>query len=382
MRTLTPRSRGHLVAALMFLGLGCEQDWEVTEEDAIIATETQELRSRIQILNWDQDAWLPFEGDSAQRLSIPSLTQPFYNAVYDVHSTVSALNLSLIFSTNGNWHFALRRLLDEVYFPANPSVKGSYLISTSPPISIAQMQTGRLKVANVLYNDAQPHVVVAPGGIIDGLQAEGFLTGDRTSIIRTFGNVILKRRGDRRFKDFWDLRRIRPGRFASSDPAEGGSYNNYRNSVLNIALNNPRRPGFSAGRIAREAEDLQKRLFDTEGVATIGAPMHRSLPHVVATGQADAGLFFLHLAITAMRENPGLFSAVYLASDRMGETDDPEVLALGQTPLVGNQAGTFFMARTSTPLNAEQIASREAFVSALQSSEFTQILTEVGLQRP
>ena len=346
------------------------------------AVQGKALRPRLDILNWDQDSWLPAEGDSAQRLGIPSLTQPYYNAVYDVHSTATASGFDLIFSTNGNWHSALRRLLAEKYFPDYPQVQNDYLITTSPPISVAQMQTGLVKVANVLYREAQPHVVVAPGRVLDTLQANGFLIGERTNVIRTYGNVILKRRGDPRYREFWDLRRVRPGRFASSDPAEGGSYNNYRNSVLNIALNNPRRPGFSDERVQKEAARLQARLFDEEGVVTIGAPMHRSTPHVIATGQADAGLFFLHLAVTAMRENPGVFTAVYLANGEATETDDPDVLALGQDPLVGNQVPTFGVSRTTTSVDTDQAEAREAFISALQSPEFTQILIDVGLRRP
>ncbi|KAL3933110.1 MAG: hypothetical protein SGARI_003785 [Bacillariaceae sp.] len=340
------------------------------------------------IINWDLDSWLPTEDadDAAQRLAIPSLTQPFYNNVVDVHSTMSAKDTELIFSTNGNWHLALRRLLDEQYFPTHPSVKRSNLLTTSPPISVAQMETGRVKVGNILYEDAQPHVVVAPGRVLAALEDAGKVDGSRIPIIRTYGNVILKRRGDNRFKDFWDLKKVRPGRFASSDPAEGGSFNNYRNSVLNIALNNPRNPNFQESKIQDEAESLQASLFDTdEGVATIGPPMHRSVPHLVAVGEADAGLFFLHLAVTAMKENPGVFTAVFLG-DALGttatETDDWEVLAMGQAPLTGNQVGTFAAVKTTTLQNAAQTTAVDDFLSALQSSEFTTILVESGLRRP
>lgn len=373
---------GPFLTVLLLVGVPHASAETVEEVAESRPSERVFFDQRPSVLNWDLDEWLPPEGDSAERLAIPSLTQPFYNQALDVHASTSAFETKLIFSTNGNWHFALRRLLDEVYFPANPSVETSYLITTSPPISIAQMQTGRVKIGNILFENAQPHVIVAPGGFLDNLESENLITGPRFPIIRTYGNVILKRRGDRRFRSFWDLRRVRPGRFASSDPAEGGSFNNYRNSVFNIALNNPRRPGLSDKQIEAEAAALQKRLFDKAGVATIGPPMHRSLPHVIGTGQADAGLFFLHLAVTAMRENPGVFTAVYLANDRVGETDDPDILALGQDPLVGNQVGNFSAVKTVTPLNGDQKAAQDSFVDALQSPEFTDILVEVGLRRP
>ena len=352
--------------------------------DTIASTSTSQTDEFQSAIDWDLDAWLPDQDNetAADRLSIPSLTQPFYNSVFDVHATVSAQDTDLVFSTNGNWHLALRRLLEEEFFPANPDVRDSYLITTSPPISVAQLDSGRVKVGNIMYVEAEPHVVVAPGRVLNAIEESGRALGDRTPIITTHGNVILKRRGDERFSTFWDLRKVEPGRFASSDPSEGGSYNNYKNSVLNIALANPRSADLTAEEIEQEANALQALLFDTNGVATIGAPMHRSVPHMIATGQADAGLFFLHLAVTAMRENPGVFSAVYLSGETLGETDDPEVLARGQVPLEGNRVPTFAVIRTTEELNTEQSAVRESFIEALQSKEFTQILTDVGLRRP
>ena len=330
------------------------------------------------------DPWLPQEDpqDTAQRLAMPSLTQPFYNMVLDVRATTSAADLELIFSTNGNWMAGLMKLLDEKYFPENPSVKDSYLVTTSPPISLAQMSTGLLKVGNILYKDAQPHVVAGPGKFLDNFENAGFGDGDRIPIIQTYGNIILKRKGDKNIQSFADLAKLEPGRFASSDPAEGGSYNNYRGTIYNLVVNHPDLLGISADKAEEAAADLQAHLFDTAGVATLGAPMHRSVPHMVATGQADAGLFFLHLAVVAMQENPGVFEAIYLANDKVGSTDDPNVLLQGQDPLEGNRAPVFSVLRTNTPVNAAQDAAREAFIADLQSPEFTDILTAVGLRRP
>lgn len=310
----------------------------------------------------------------------------------DVRATVSASSLDLIFSTNGNWRSALARLLNEVYFNpeyvdsglASPGTKFSYLLTTSPPISVAQSENGIVKVGNVMYVKAKPHLIVAPGAVLNTLRDKG-LTDDttRTAIIRTFGNIILKRKGDRCVKSFWDLKRVKPGRFASSDPAEGGSYNNYRTSVFDIAVANPQNPSADAEAIENAAEKLQKRLFDTmKGVATIGPPMHNSVPHLIANGEADAGLLFLHLAVTAMRNNPGVFSAVYLASDKTGETDDPDVLAEGQEPLDGNRVGTFSYVYPVGSLESNQVTARNRFVNALESSQFGEILKETGLRRP
>lgn len=375
------RSLFPLLSLAVGLGVGALAVLTLANPDPAQAEEGPSFPDRI---NWELDAWLPEQDDGSpgERLAIPSLTQPYYNAVFDFHSTVSAQDTQFVFSTNGNWHLALRRLLDEQFFPANPAVLDSYLITTSPPISVAQLDSGRVKVGNIMYVDAQPHMVVAPGRVLNAIEESGRVLGERIPIITTFGNVILKRRGDDSISTFWDLRNIEPGRFASSDPSEGGSYNNYRNSVINIALANPRSPELSAEEVEQEAANLQALLFDTKGVATIGPPMHRSVPHMIATGQADAGLFFLHLAVTTMRENPGVFTAVYLSEETLSEADDPEVLARGQVPLEGNQVPNFAVIRTTEDLDQTQRAVRENFIDALQSDEFTTILTEVGLRRP
>lgn len=70
------------------------------------------VSSTLDFLNWDLDPWMPEEDpeDNAQMLAIPSLTQPFYNSVVDVRATVSAKDVELIFSTNGNWQLALMKL--------------------------------------------------------------------------------------------------------------------------------------------------------------------------------------------------------------------------------------------------------------------------------
>ena len=127
-------------------------------------------------------------------------------------------------------------------------------------------------------------------------------------------------------------------------------------------------------------------MFDTPeplaGVAAIGYPMHQSIPHVIATGQADAGLFFLGLAVGVMRNNPGVFEAIYLSQDHpMGtKTTDPEVLKAGQTPLVGNQVVTMWATKTTTASTSP--GAVDAFIDALKSPELTAILAETGLKRP
>ena len=72
-----------------------------------------------------------------------------------------------------------------------------------------------------------------------------------------------------------------------------------------------------------------------------------------------SGLIFLHLAVVAMQENPGVLEAVYLAKDKDGLTDDPAVLLQGQDRLEGYKVGTFFVLRTTTNVTVAQEEARE-----------------------
>jgi len=331
-------------------------------------------------IQYPYDAWLPQEEDAAQRLSIPSLSQPFYDNVIDVRATVSAKDTELILSTAGNWQFALTKLLNDKFFVDNPTVKESYLITTSPPISVPQLQKGILKVGNILYKDAQPTVAIGPQPLMNGLTGQGFIPDGFTPFpfYQNYGNVILKLKGNTMINGFADLAKIEPGRFGS---ATVGAVGNYRNSIRNIFNSND---DLVAHLVAKDmtGEDLEARLFDEGGVAAIGPPMHQSVPHVLVTGQADAGLMFLELAVGIMRNNPGVFEAIYLAKDKTGSTDDPEVLKLGQDPLDGNQVVKILATKTNIEMTNEQVAAQDNFINALKSEDLTAIFADSGLRRP
>jgi len=335
-------------------------------------------------IQYPYDAWLPQESASAaERLKIPSLSQPFYDNVIDVRATVSAKDTELILSTAGSWQFALTEFLNNKFFVDNPSVQDSYLITTSPPISVAQLRNGRVKVGNILYKDAEPHVAIGPQGLMNVLTDQGFIPGDFTPFpfYQNYGNVILKLKGNTKINEFADLAKIEPGRFGSTSV---GAVTNLRNSIRNIFNQNQDlvedlvngHDGLTTG------EALEARLFDEASVVSIGPPMHHSIPHVLVTDQADAGIIFLELAVGIMRNNPGVFEAIYLAKDKSGSTDDPEVLKLGQDPLDGNVVVTFLTTITNTAANTAQETARDNFIQDLKSADLTTILADSGLRRP
>ena len=328
------------------------------------------------------DPWLPEEsGTPESPTSIPSVSQPFYNNVIDVRATASAKNMELIVNTNGAFQFALQELLNGAYFRDNPGVKSSYLVTTT--LLTKQMDTGLVKVGNILFENAEPHVVIAS----DHVSIPHVRSPDNPfDIYLNYGNVILKRHKDPSINSFADLTEIDAGRFASATAAEDpAAADNFRSSVRDICNQNPDGadvfdPDFV---FYVSCERLETTLFDTKGVAAIGGPMHHSIPHSIATGKADAGLIQLELAVGIMRNNPGVFEAVYLAKDKTGSTADPEILSLGQDPVDGNRVETVRAAVTTTEVNYEQEIARDNFIETLKSSVIMDpILEGSGLRRP
>ena len=98
---------------------------------------------------------------------------------------------------------------------------------------------------------------------------------------------------------------------------------------------------------------------------------HREVPWSVIHGEADAALFFYHLARYTKAVFPEAVDLVPLG----GTVDAAD-------PLPGNRIGTFYAVRLDVPLTEAQSAIRDAFLRGPQSPVFTGILEEYGLRRP
>ena len=94
-------------------------------------------------------------------------------------------------------------------------------------------------------------------------------------------------------------------------------------------------------------------------------------------GHADAGLFFYHLALDAVRTFPDLFEIVPLG----GTARDPQ-------PLPGNRVATLFAVRIGATYapggswTATQQTAADRLLRAFRSTQFRDILLSHGLVQP
>lgn len=298
----------------------------------------------------------------------PNLTEATANRLYDLHGDISVCDgIDLVLSTAGNYHMALRDLWRDVLLKNHGSSIRNWYYSTSPPIGLEQINNRYLSFGNLTVR-CRPQVVVAPPAVIDDLVKAKVTVGDRFPVFTNRGNVILVKKGNpRHIHSVWDLGRPDVRVVTPNPTLERSTFDNYSNTIYNIALNDPR-PG-------RSADDLYNSIFNNTHIQDkwlAGARIHhRETTWSVAYGRADAGLLFYHIALDAVRKFPDLFDIVPLG----GTADDPQ-------PVTGNRVGQHQGIRIDGNWNSNQLYARELLVEGLQSSEFADILRRHGMQAP
>ncbi len=311
--------------------------------------------------------WLR-EGDSdtipKRPFDYPDLTGQA-NVLDDWHMQSSPDDWDLLVSTAGNFHRFLNAFHRQVYLPANPLVAaGQWGYSTSPPISIQQLENGgRLTFGNMEIR-GNPMVVMGPNGIMNSVVNGGYNDGDRAKILSNFGNVLLVRAGNpRNIRDIWDLARPNIRVVTSNPVTEQGSFNNYSSSIFHIAFRQVEAETGNITVAARRAGRLFNRVFNpSQNQARkkwlVGDRIHhRDVPQALANGEADVGPIFYHLARTAMEANPGIFEIVPLG----GTQDDPQ-------PLLGNRVATMQAIRIAGGWTLQQESNRDNFFFEITNS--------------
>ena len=319
---------------------------EITTEPVVLGRET---------LKW------PTEGGNdtipPRPFDYPDLTGEA-NVLDDWHMQTSADDWDLLVSTSGNFYRFLNVFFRQNYLPANPVVEdGQWGYSTSPPVSIPQLENGgRLTFGNMKIR-GNPMVVMGPKSIMNAVIKGGYNDGEPAKILSNFGNVLLVRAGNpKNIRDIWDLGRDNVRVVTSNPENEAGSFDNYRSSIFHIAFRDVEADTGDIEMANREASKLFNQVFNPVNNSNrqkwvVGDRIHhRDLPQALADGDADVGIIFYHLAKTAIEAHPDLFEIVPLG----GTVDNPQ-------PLPGNRVATMQAIRIAGDWTAQQTINRNNF---------------------
>ena len=264
----------------------------------------------------------------------------------------------LLVSTAGNFYRFLNVFHHQIYLPDNPVVNaGQWGYSTSPPVSIQQLDNGgRLSIGNMEIIGI-PMVVMGPKPIMNAVIKAGYNDGEPTKILSNFGNVLLVRAGNpQNIRDIWDLGRENVRVVTSNPEVEPGSFDNYSSSIFHIAFREVEADTGDIDRANKQASRLFNQVFNPRNNESkqkwvVGDRIHhRDVPQALANDEADVGLMFYHLAQTAIEAHPGLFEIVPLG----GTVGEPQ-------PLPGNRVATMQAIRIKGNWTTQQIINRDNF---------------------
>jgi len=303
------------------------------------------------ILNWGLD----------RAPSLVDLTEPTSNRINDIHSDVKKCDIVL--STSGNYHMALSELWYEHFLKNVPNI-GSWVYTTSPPVSLDHTKHGELSAGN-WRTSCQPSVAVGPKKVMDKLKAAHLIKGKAIPIIQNQGNVLLVRAGNpKNIKTIWDLGRDDVKIVTSNPQTEPGSFGNYSNTIFNIAKN---------ADSEKNATILFNRIFNKDKHKWVSGHRihHREVPQAIVDGHADVGMMFYHLALYVKSRFPKQFDIIPLG----GTIESPR-------PLEGNKIGTLYAARIIGDTSSKSHELREYLIDKYRSDDFTNILIKYGLKRP
>jgi hypothetical protein len=298
----------------------------------------------------------------------PNLNDPTSNTLHDFHGEISSCDLCL--SSEGNYYPALRDVWPILLAKFKDRPLQNWFYTTSPPVALPQLDRQVVQFGN-LYARCRPQVVVATGKVMKRLQEAGQTDGQPHPLYRDRGSVILVKKGNpKNINSVWDLGR-KDVQYVSPNPAlETGAFDNYANTIYNIAKNGHEPPG----------NMTPDQLIDAIFNGASGNPHkwlagprihHRDVPWSIAYGTADAGLIMYHLGLYIQETFPDVFDIEPLG----GTIADPQ-------PLKGTTIGTRFIVRIKGDWTPRQIEARDKLIQTLLSDDFTKILQNRGMLRP
>lgn len=336
----------------------------------------------------------------------PYLTQLAANDINDLHGDLSC---ELIISTPGNYHMALKDamygqsdfghvgLIEQINTP--DQFKVSICWSTSPPVSIDQINSEELQFKNIKMV-GRPALVMAPGGVMNSLVSNGMVDeSSRQAFLRNQGNVILIR-SDKAgsILNVCDLQGTT--RVVTPNPElEPGSFGNFSETIFEVA--NQNNFGCDATTLFNSIFTQDPSTYDLmvfnnpyniDGVLSVfgrgslpqgsGAKwvassriMHRDIPYALCHDEADAGVIFYH-------------QAVWLKETLASTGCNLDIVAMGGTasdplPLPGNRVGTLHIAKVNGSFAKKIRDARDVIYDFLTADPvWEQILISHGLLKP
>jgi hypothetical protein len=303
-----------------------------------------------------------------REVSHPQLSDPTSNLLYDFHAQLSACDLA--FSTEGNYHPALRELWPRFLAQFKDRPPANWFYTTSPPVPLDQITRQGLEIGNLLAT-CRPSLVVATRQVLDKLARAGLTEGPAYPLYQDRGAVILVKKGNpQQIRTVWDLGRDGVRLVTPNPDLEPGAFNSYLGTIYGIASQDEQPPP------GARADELINRIFNGAGRDPdkwLAGPRihHRDLPWSVAYGRAEAAVIYYHLGLYTKRTFPDLFEVVPLG----GTEAAPQ-------PLPGTVIGTRLAVRIQGDWTPRQREARDLLLKSLLSEEFTAILEKHGLVRP
>jgi len=299
-------------------------------------------------LNWPLEAARP--SDKARRW-----IQPESNICLDFHG--DPITAGLVVFSDGNHHMALEASLQH-FRQQHPEVVDIFYATTPPSVIVNLLTNGQLVLGNLTLSRL-PQVFISPIGIMDRLQADGYVASHQV-FMQSRGNVMLVRKGNpKKIKSIADLLRDDVRLFISNPATEKASYEVYEQTLLGLA----EEQGISQESI----KDLLTGSNSSSDRLVTGERIHhREAPQCLFEAKADVAVIYYHLALRYTRIFPEHFEIVPL-SGLKGEPDYSEnnICTDYHIGLVGD-GGEW----------------GKTFLDYMFSDAVTQLYAEHGLQRP
>lgn len=242
------------------------------------------------------------------------------NICLDFHGDPARARLAVF--SDGNHHMALLDCLDR--FACDNGDLPVFYATTPPGVVANMLKKGGLRMGNLTIQ-ITPHVFISPPEILDGLVADGLMSG-HIPFARNQGNVLLVRKGNPKgIYGIGDLAREDVRLFLSNPETEKASFAAYRVTLGAMAQEAAAGKDFLDGKIARGEVVFGERIH------------HREAPQAVADGTVDAAMVFYHLGLRYLRIFADVFDVVPLGGSM--ERPDPapgNVVSQTHVGLVGD----------------------------------------------